>query len=188
MKHARILVFGMAALATATCAVWRSSPMAGGVEYLGRDGIFFQHTATDCGGAALKMIFDRFEIAMEYRLMLRRLHTGTEGTAMASMKELAESAGLLCEGWRLAPHDLSVIPLPAILLLRPHHFVVVETVSSPHSVLILDPLRGRLRMEVRRLLSVWKGESLLFSKPGDSAGLHGRWFAHSRSLERRIPE
>jgi ABC-type bacteriocin/lantibiotic exporter with double-glycine peptidase domain len=168
MKHARILVFGMAVLTTATCAVWRSYPLVGGV--------------------ALKMIFDRLEIAMEYRELLQRLHAGTEGTTMSSMKGLAESAGLLCEGWRLAPHDLSVIPLPAILLLHSHHFVVVETVRSPHWVLILDPMRGRLRMEVRRLLLAWKGESLLFSKPGDSAGLHGRWFARSRSMERRIPE
>jgi ABC-type bacteriocin/lantibiotic exporter with double-glycine peptidase domain len=188
MKHARILLFGMASLATATCAAWRSYPPGGGVEYLGRDGIFFQHTATDCGGAALTMIFDRFDIAMEYRVLLERLHTGTEGAAMSSMKELAQSAGLLCEGWRLAPHDLSVVPLPAILLLRPHHFVVLAGVSSPHWVLILDPMRGRLRVPVRRLLAVWTGESLLFSKPGDGAGLHGRWFARPRSMERRTPE
>jgi ABC-type bacteriocin/lantibiotic exporter with double-glycine peptidase domain len=188
MKHARILVFGMAVLATATCAVWRSYPVIVGVKYLGRDGIFLQRNATDCGGAALKMIFDRFEIAMEYPLLLQRLHTGAEGTAMSSMKALAESVGLLCEGWRLAPRDLYVIPLPAVLLLRPHHFVVVEAVNSPQSVVILDPLRGRLRMDVRRLVLVWKGESLLFSKPGDSAGLHGRWFARSRSIKRRIPE
>jgi len=134
------------------------------------------------------MIFDRFEIAMEYRLLLQRLHTGADGTAMSNMKALAESAGLLCEGWRLAPRDLSVIPLPAVLLLRPHHFVVVEAVNSHQSVVILDPLRGRLRLPVRRLLANWNGESLLFLKPENRAGPHGRWFARSRDIERRASE
>jgi ABC-type bacteriocin/lantibiotic exporter with double-glycine peptidase domain len=186
--RARIIWFATAAMATATCALWRSSSSAGAIEYLGRDGVFFQRAATDCGGAALKMIFDRMDIAVEYGLLMERLPTGPQGTAMSSMKELAEFAGLLCAGWRLRPDDLSDIPLPAILLLRPRHFVVVEAVRPSGDVLILDPLRGRLRVPVRRLLADWKGESLLFIKPENRAGPHGRWFADSRPLERRVSE
>ena len=184
----RLVWFATAAMATAACAVWRVPAPAGAIEYLGRDGVFFQRTATDCGGAALKMIFDRLDIVMEYGPLLQGLHTGPQGTAMSSLKEAAGCAGLLCEGWRLRPDDLSGIPLPAILLLGRRHFVVLEKVRSPDHVLILDPLRGRLRVPVKRLLADWKGESLLFIKPENRAGPHGRWFARSRSMERRVPE
>ena len=188
IQRSLIIWFAAAAMATATCALWRFTSPADAIEYLGRDGVFLQRTATDCGGAALKMIFDRLDIPMEYGPLLQRLHSGPQGTTMSSMKELAESAGLLCEGWRLGPDDLPGIPLPAVLLLRPRHFVVVETVRPPDGVLILDPLRGRLRVPLRRLLADWKGESLLFIKPGNRAGPHGRWFARSRDIERRASE
>lgn len=186
MKHVRIFFLVLVALATVTCAVWRSFPAAGDSQYLGRDGVFFQHATTDCGGAAIKMIFDRFDIAMEYGLILQRLRPGTKGTTMSSMRELARSAGLLCEGWQLAPCDLFAIPLPAILLLRSRHYVIAETCSDPDRILILDPVRGRFRVSVRRLQAVWNGGSLLFCKPGNCAGPHGRWFARSQSMERRI--
>jgi len=177
-----------AAMAAGACAGWHTPDPARAVEYLGREGVFFQRSASDCGGAALKMVFDRMGIAMEYRQLLQRLHTGPRGTAMSDLKDLAQCAGLLCEGWRLAPADLSEIPLPAILLLRARHFVVVETVRSPGGVLILDPMRGRLRIPIRRLVAGWQGESLLFLKPENRAGRHGRWFARSRDVERRAPE
>jgi ABC-type bacteriocin/lantibiotic exporter with double-glycine peptidase domain len=185
--RSRWIWFALAAIATAAIATWRFSGPTGGVEYLGRGDVFLQRAATDCGGAALKMIFDRMGIVMEYPLLLRRLQPGPQGAPMSSIKELAEFAGLLCEGWRLEPGDLPRIPLPAILLLRSRHFVVAAAVHSPDLVLILDPLRGRLRVPVRRLRADWQGESLLFIKPEDRVGPHGRWFAHSAMPERRVP-
>jgi ABC-type bacteriocin/lantibiotic exporter with double-glycine peptidase domain len=157
----------------------------GGIEYLGGEGVFFQRDGNDCGAAALKMIFDRFGIPVDYGKLLTRLNPGPEGAAMLRLKQLAEAEGLLCRGWRLAPRDLAGIPLPAILFLRRNHFVVMESQNSEKGVLILDPRRGRLRISVRKLLALWPGETLLFCKPGEESGRHGRWFIHSRSFHRR---
>jgi ABC-type bacteriocin/lantibiotic exporter with double-glycine peptidase domain len=83
---------------------------------------------------------------------------------------------LLCEGWRLAPQDLRSIPLPAVLLLRRRHFVVVERVDAKDGIFLLDPVRGRLRVSMRKLLSLWQGETLVFGRNGSVAGEYRRWF------------
>jgi ATP-binding cassette subfamily B protein len=187
MKLIRLILLGSIGLATVAWAGSYTCLHAGGIQSLGREGVFFQRAANDCGAAALKMILDHFGIAMDYAQLLRRLNTGAVGTAMLSMKDLARAQGLLCEGWRLAPQDLTRIPLPAVLLLRPNHFVVMDRLGPNQGVSVLDPIRGKLRMSVRRLLSDWKGEALLFSKPGESPGPHGRWFVRSQIMERNEP-
>lgn len=168
---------------SATCALWFPHHFLSGTHYLGREGVFFQQAHNDCAGAALKMILDRFGIAIDYGLLLRRLQPAPEGTTMLSVKQLAEAEGLLCAGWRLAPHDLPGIPLPAVLLLCRKHFVVLDRMSSPKDILILDPVRGRLRVPPGKLLSVWQGETLLFRSRKADAARHGRWFA-KRGLTR----
>jgi ABC-type bacteriocin/lantibiotic exporter with double-glycine peptidase domain len=156
----------------------------GSGRYLGRDGVFFQQYATDCGAAALTMIFQHFGIDMDYGRLQSRLRIGPGGADMLSIQKSAREEGLLCEGWRLVPADLPEIPLPAILLLR-RHFVVLAELRPETGALILDPSRGRLRMSLTELTSKWKGESLLFCKPGAAASRQGRWFAHSQSINRR---
>ncbi|MGA2262090.1 MAG: cysteine peptidase family C39 domain-containing protein [Acidobacteriota bacterium] len=177
MKNCRLMVLIMTAAMTTTCALWFPHHFLSDTQFLGRDGVFFQQSHSDCGGAALKMIFDHFCIPMDYGLLLQRLGTGPEGTTMLSIRQVAVAEGLRCEGWRLAPRDLPAIPLPAILLLRRSHFVVLESVNAAGEILILDPVRGKLRISVQKLLSVWKGETLLFSKPGTDADQYRRWFA-----------
>lgn len=171
----------MAAVTTVACALWFPHHFLSGTEYLGREGVFFQQEHNDCGCAALKMILDRFRIPVEYGALRERLPIGPEGTTMLSIKRLAEARGLGCEGWRLAIQDLPAIPLPAILLLRRKHFVVLETVRSEQCLTILDPVRGRLRISAGKLRSVWNGEALLFCRPPDSEQ-HRRWF-----LRRNLP-
>lgn len=167
----------MAALINATCALWFPHHFLGVTRCLGCDGVFFQQAHNDCAQASLKMIFDHFGIAMDYGRLLQHLATGPEGATMLSIKRLAEAEGLLCSGWRLAPQDLPGIPLPAILLLRRNHFAVMQQLNSGKGMLILDPVRGRLGISVRRLVSVWQGETLLFCKPGVGEDRHSRWFA-----------
>jgi ABC-type bacteriocin/lantibiotic exporter with double-glycine peptidase domain len=167
-----IIMVGM----TMASILWYPHHFLDGTQYLGREGVFFQQSHSDCGGAALKMIFDYFGIPIEYGKLLQRLRTGPDGTTMLSIKQLAEAEGLLCEGWRLAARDLPGIPLPAVLLLRRNHFVVVASMRPGEGILILDPVRGRIRISVAKLVSVWKGETLLFCKPGADANRYMRWF------------
>jgi ABC-type bacteriocin/lantibiotic exporter with double-glycine peptidase domain len=170
---------------SAGCALWFPHHFLGDSQYLGREGVFFQQSHSDCGGAALKMVFDRCDIPMEYARLLNRLRIGPQGTTMLNLKQLAESEGLLCEGWRLAPHDLRSIPLPAVLLLRRSHFVVVERIDGEDGIFLLDPVRGRLRVSMRKLVSIWQGETLVFGRNGTAAKEYRRWFVGSEAPARR---
>ncbi len=161
---------------TARGALWFPHHFLGDTPCLGRDGVFFQQSYDDCGGAALKMILEHFDIPVEYGLLWQRLHDSPEGATMLSIKQLAEFEGLLCEGWRLSPQDLLAIPLPAVLLLQRRHFVVVASVNAAKGIVILDPVRGRLRVSVRKLVSLWNGETLLFCERGATSGKQSCWF------------
>jgi ABC-type bacteriocin/lantibiotic exporter with double-glycine peptidase domain len=174
MNQPKITVWIMVALSTAACALWFPHHFLGDSQYLNSEGVFFQQSHSDCGGAALKMIFDRFAIPMEYSGLLQRLRPGPEGATMLRIKQVAESEGLHCAGWRLSMRDLPAIPLPAVLLLRRRHFVVLEAVNAKAGILILDPVRGRLRLSGRKLQSIWRGETLLFCL-SKTNGL-SRWF------------
>ena len=158
-------------------ALWFPHHFLEGAEYLGEEGVFFQEELNDCGGASLKMILDHFGNPIDYRRLRRQLPIGLEGTTMLSIKRLAETHGLLCEGWRLALPDLLRTPLPAVLLLCRKHFVVLQSLQN--AAIILDPVRGRLSVPARRLVSLWNGETLLFSTPNHLNGQH-RWFRRGR--------
>lgn len=147
-----------------------------GVRYLGREGVVFQRREYDCGAAALAMIFEHFRVRSNYEDLIGWLGIGSQGTTMLSLKEIAEARGLRCEGWLLAEEDLRRIPLPAILLLRKRHFVVMDSFNPAGTVVIRDPARGRLEISLGRLRLMWKGEILLFHRPKN--GLHdcARWF------------
>jgi ABC-type bacteriocin/lantibiotic exporter with double-glycine peptidase domain len=158
-------------------AEWFPHHFLGGSQYLGREGVFFQQAHDDCGGAALKMILAHFDISVEYGLLMQRLRASPEGTTLLNLKQSAESVGLRCEGWRLRSQDLAQIPLPAVLLLHRRHFVVVASACAREGIQILDPIRGRLRISPGKLLSIWRGETLLFCRGGSGAGDMHPWFA-----------
>lgn len=167
----------MVSLTTATDALWFPHHFLGDTQSLGCEGVFFQQSHGDCGGAALKMMLEHFDIRIDYGLLWQRLNDSPEGTTMLSIKKAAEREGLLCEGWRLSPQDLLHIPLPAILLVQRSHFVVVAGADAPKGVVILDPVRGRLRLPARKLIACWNGETLLFSRRGTASHKPGCWFA-----------
>ncbi len=171
-----LAVVGMLSLALMSCR---------GIERLGTGGVVMQQHQWDCGAAALKMIFDHFGIDSSYDDLLHGIDTGARaGASMLTLKQLSENRGLRCAGWRLAAEDLRSIPLPAILLLRRQHYVVLRSVSANGDALLLDPARGRLRVPFRRLCSLWGGESLLFYSRGTIPGGYRRWFGVPLTKER----
>jgi ABC-type bacteriocin/lantibiotic exporter with double-glycine peptidase domain len=141
---------------------WAGARFLGGVTYQGSEGVFFQRDASDCGAAALKMIFENHGIRVGYDNLLAELATSPSGTSMLRLKQLSEASGLRCEGWRLTLSDLRRAPLPAILFVGGKHFIVLDSFTVSGEALIRDPSRGRLRVSPRRLATMWQGETLLF--------------------------
>lgn len=152
--------------------------LTNGVVYKGGEGVVWQRDSYDCGAAALQMVFTHFSIASDYDDLLLRLEISPGGTSMLRLKHAAEAKGLRCSGWRLTTRDLPDIPLPAILFMRKNHFVVLDTFNPAGTIIIRDPARGRLQLTLQKLESIWRGESLLFYRPGSTG--NSRWFEPPR--------
>jgi ABC-type bacteriocin/lantibiotic exporter with double-glycine peptidase domain len=154
------------------------------ISYLGGDGVCRQRSSSDCGAAALWMLFDHFGISVNYEDLIGQLGVMPRGTTMLSLKQLAETRGLLCEGWRLAPDDLRHIPFPAILLVQGNHYVVLDSFTPRGDFVVRDPARGKLQISRQGLESIWGGEILLFCQKQDALSFMRQGFRSSRPLER----
>lgn len=153
--------------------------LGSGFTDAGTEGVVRQRGSSDCGAAALQMVFAHFNVECDYERLASKLEIGSGGTSMLRLKRVAESEGLRCRGWRLAARDLNSIPLPAILFLRRNHFVVLDALDTGDGLFVRDPARGRLRITRRKLASIWRGEALLFSAPVSGSPGTAFWFEPS---------
>jgi len=134
-----------------------------GAKYLGEDGVVLQKHGNDCGPAALKMIFDYFEIPVALEEISGKV-LGKKGSSMLSLKQMAELKGLKAEGWRFAFKDLKKMKLPAIVFASGDHFVVISKITEDGKITILDPAIGKLKYSSRGFQRIWKGETLILKQ------------------------
>lgn len=134
-----------------------------GADYLDDSGAVLQTNGWNCGAAALKMIFDRYSIDMTLRDIDARLQHTDKGTSLFALKELAEARRLRAVGWRLSYDDFAAQRFPIILFVGGDHFVVADSVRE-ESIYLRDPAIGRVKILKHKLLKIWKGEALLFSR------------------------
>lgn len=135
-----------------------------GGEFLGKEGVVLQDKSNNCGPAALKMIFDHFEIPAKLTEIEQHVDLTHRGSSMLALKEMAELKGLKAEGWRFTLEDFLKVPMPAIVFVHDDHFAVVDSVSKDHQVYVRDPARGRFRLAANKLPRIWEGETLVFQK------------------------
>ncbi len=139
--------------------------MLEGAEFIGVEGVEFQMTPVECGPASLKMVLHAYGIDVSRSHLISQMIPGKSGVSMMDIKKAAAQNGLRGEGWRMRLADLQKVPLPAIALLRNHHFVVIHSLTPQGKIEILDPALGRLRFSPQRFEKVWSGNVLLFYKP-----------------------
>lgn len=121
-----------------------------------------QQKRSDCGPAALKMVFDHYGIAGTTLAELEvATGTGPDGTSMLALKKAAKARGLTGQGLRLPVERLDDIPMPAIAHVHGDHFVVIR--SAGEELVIDDPSLGRLRMSSRTFERSWDGVVLAFT-------------------------
>jgi len=143
--------------------VRRVSAWRMGASYLGVQGVALQARPNGCGPASLKMVLDHFGLSIPLGELEEQVVPTRRGTSMLALKEAAERRGLCSGGWRLDRQDLFRIPLPAIILIRTDHFVVVDSISPLHHVYMRDPAIGRVRIRLHQLAGMWRGETLVFA-------------------------
>lgn len=136
-----------------------------GAEYLGRDGVTLQTKQNNCGPAALKMIFDRYNISVTIDEIDQNIALTEKGSSMLALKEMAELKGLKAEGWKLTLEDFLTQQFPVLLFVHNNHFIVVDSVSN-NEIFVRDPAIGRLKINKKKLQNIWNGETLILIKIG----------------------
>jgi len=135
-----------------------------GGEFLGKEGVVLQDKPNNCGPAALKMIFDHFEIPARLMEIEQHVDLTHRGSSMLALKEMAELKGLKAEGWRYTLEDFLKAPMPAIVFVHDDHFAVVDSVSIDQQVYVRDPALGKLKIPVKKLPRIWNGETLIIRR------------------------
>ena len=123
-----------------------------------------QRGRSDCGAAALAMVFNHHGI--EWRTLAEletALRTRSDGASLAALKEAAEERGLLSQGLRSDVEALRRLPMPAIAHVHRSHFVVVRRTGD--RLVVDDPAIGRLQMSEAAFDRVWDGVILTFERP-----------------------
>jgi len=144
---------------SSSCAGWEGS-----TEWLGFDGVVRQTNPNTCGPAAMKMIFDHYEVVSNLEELEKNVALTPEGISMMALKGIAEKYGLRAAGWKFSPEDLPGISFPAIFFVRGNHYIVADSFANATGLYLRDPSCGRMLVRREMLLQLWSGESIVFSR------------------------
>ena len=158
---------GAAALVTISPPPVAARPLLAltvGASYRGSEQVRFQEGDSDCGVAALEMLFDAHGVETRTLEPVRALVARRDdGLTMLEMRNLAVDHGLAADGMRMNLAALARARFPAIVSF-PDHWVVVDRVTPDGTVDLRDPAIGRLRMTHARFDERWTGHVLLIGK------------------------
>jgi ABC-type bacteriocin/lantibiotic exporter with double-glycine peptidase domain len=140
-----------------------NAPMVdtGETVYLGSEGVVLQSRQNDCGLIALMMILDSRGIATLPTKTTHEARLARRGASLTQLKEIAKAYGVSADGWRVNFEELANLPMPAILFVDNHHFIVVDSVDKMDRVFARDPAVGRIRIPGSILTKRWRGEVLV---------------------------
>ena len=105
--------------------------------------------------------------------LAREMKTSHEGTSLFALADVAQRHGFRARGLRLSHQGLVQQKLPAIALIVPGHFVVVER-AHPLRVWVWDPdangagKPGTRHFSRREWANVWGGVALTLEAAGNS--------------------
>ncbi len=142
---------------------WLFQDIHGG-QYIDSEGVLFQHHVNEGGIMVLKMVLDRFGVDSTRDELVRLAGIEGHGTTMLGLYRAARAKGLSVSGHRLSYEALQAVPLPAIVLFNGDQYGVITQFSDDEGFIMLDPRWGRLSWTKAEFLSMWHGETLLFSK------------------------
>lgn len=115
----------------------------------------------DCGPACLGIILAHKGIAVSATRLREDCGVSRDGTTAADLLRVARAHGLPGRGLRVGD-PAALRGLPAIILVRGNHFVVLESVAADGTVAINDPARGRYRQRGAEFRTEFSGIALTF--------------------------
>ena len=115
-----------------------------------------QSEAGECGLACLAMLLAAHHAPHTLRELRGRVPVGLLGMTMLDIVRAGETLGLLARAVKVPIGSLHKLRLPAILHWDMRHFVVLAEVGRRH-VVVLDPARGRQRLDLDELAGHFTG-------------------------------
>lgn len=121
----------------------------------------------DCGPTCLKMIFEFYgrKVTIEFVRKLTNYHRS--GVSLSDLANAAETIGLKAVGVKLSADELIIkAPLPAILLWKDNHYVILTSASRKSMLIVADPAIGLIRMNKNEFLKNWCFSTVSTSQEG----------------------
>jgi hypothetical protein len=140
----------------------------GGARFDGVGGVL-QRSSNDCGPAALAHCLRRLGREAPYPDPESEIRMGPRGCSLGALAEEASRRGWEVVVRRIELADLRGVAPPAILHLRPGHFVVYEGWDGGGRCRGHDPAVGAVSWSVRSLGLRWGGEILHGAREPDAA-------------------
>jgi len=122
--------------------------------------IILQTTPNGCGYAAMEYMVKYYGGSFS-----KSPHLNQTPLSMMDLVQLAEKYGLEARGVFCSLIELPTLKLPCIVLLKEHHYVVLESISNVGYAVIMDPAYGRKRVSWEDFFTEWEGMTLLVHHP-----------------------
>lgn len=130
--------------------------------------VVLQMTLADCGAACLAMVLRHHGRQTSLQECRDALGVGRDGVTARTLAEAARGFGLRVRAYSLGPDDWPRVALPAIAHWNFDHFLVVER-WAPEQVDVVDPARGRCRLNAAEFADSFTGVALTFEASGELA-------------------
>lgn len=116
---------------------------------------YMQPDNMDCGPTCLRMIAKYYGRAMSLQKIRNYTETNREGTSLKNIATTAEKIGFRTLGVKVNFRQLEEeAPLPAIVLWRQRHYVVVYKIKKG-TVYVADPAHGLLKYSEEEFIRNW---------------------------------
>jgi RHS repeat-associated protein len=123
-------------------------------------------SSRQCGQDSLLAIFRHYGVTPSEKILAEKLKEDKQGISLSSMVEAAKAHGLKSYGVIVKDKNIAAIQPPAILHLRPGHYVVFKE-RLKEQVRIIDPLyqgQKETNISFERLKKMWTGHALVFNR------------------------
>lgn len=132
-------------------------------EYLSTPTIL-QRNATECGAAALSMIFSYHGLNLSLDQMNIETSTTEMGCSAGNLMRAARRFGFECHGYKTTVQALKELKLPCIIHWNFNHFVVLDRVDDSFAY-VNDPAIGQRKLPLDELRVLFTGVALTFIPP-----------------------
>ncbi|HKI34308.1 MAG TPA: cyclic nucleotide-binding domain-containing protein [Gemmataceae bacterium] len=123
-----------------------------------------QQDANDCGAAALAMVARQHGLDVSPGDVRGRLRLGARGASLLEMQQAAAALDLGGRPVRVGIEQLPLVAYPAVALLEGGHYVVLFALGMG-AVVVGDPARGVVTMDLVAFRQAWGGHLLLMTAP-----------------------